>query len=195
MDSIEFYNKNAAEYFEQTVNIDMQESLDEFKELLPEGSSVLDLGCGSGRDSVYFVTNGFDVTAMDGSEEMCNLASIHIGQDTLCLSFADMNFDEVFDGVWACASLLHVPSNEIEEILQKVIDSMKMNGVLFMSFHYGEYEGMREERYYTEHRTKSLKELIAKFVEVELVEIERCEDGRADSETIWINVVVRKIMV
>ena len=193
MDSIEYYDKNAVEYFERTVDINMQSWWDLFTGQLPEGASVLDLGCGSGRDSAYFISSGFDVTAMDASEEMCNLASIHIGQDVLHLSFAEMDFNQVFDGIWACASLLHVPSEEIDTILAKVINSLKINGVLFLSFRYGEYEGIRDGRYFTDYRTKSLKELINRFKNLEIIEIEKCKDSQEDKDTEWIYALVRRI--
>jgi SAM-dependent methyltransferase len=170
----------------------MQESWDRFTALLPEGGSILDLGCGSGRDSAYFLSCGFDVTAMDASEEMCNLASIHIGQDVLQLSFAEIDFNEVFDGIWACASLLHIPGNEIDQIFTKVIDSLKNNGILFMSFRYGDYEGERDGRYYKDYRTRSLKDLISKHENLELIEVQKCEDARPDNNSIWIYALVRK---
>lgn len=193
MDSIEYYNQNAADYFEETVDIDMQDSWDKFSSLLPEGGSILDLGCGSGRDSAYFISHGFDVTAMDASEEMCELASIHIGQDVLQLSFDEIDFKEVFDGIWACASLLHVPSSRIDDIFNKVIDSLKINGVLFMSFRYGDFEGERDGRYYTDYRTRALKELILKHENLELLELQKCEDSRPDSDKAWIYALIRKL--
>lgn len=193
MDSIEYYNQNAADYFEQTVDIDMQEYWDRFTEIIPEGGSILDLGCGSGRDSEYFISRGFDVTAMDASEEMCALASIHIGQDVLHLSFDEMDFDKVFDGIWACASLLHVPSDQMEDIFTKVIRSLKINGVLFMSFQYGDFEGKRDGRFYTDYRTKDLKELIARHDDMELIDIQKCEDSKMDNNMTWIYVLARRI--
>jgi SAM-dependent methyltransferase len=192
LDSIEYYNQNAGEYFEHTVDINMQECWDSFTKLLPEGGSILDLGCGSGRDSAYFISCGFDLTAMDASEEMCDLASIHIGQDVLHLSFAEVDFNEVFDGIWACASLLHVPSSEIEEIFAKIVQSLKLNGILFMSFHYGDFEGERDGRYYTDYGSKKIKELIAKYENMELIEIKKCEDSRDNSDQIWIYALARK---
>lgn len=193
MDSIEYYSKNAGEYFEHTVDIDMQECWNSFTGLLPEGGSILDLGCGSGRDSAYFISCGFDVTAMDASEDMCDLASIHIGQDVLQLSFAEIDFNEVFDGIWACASLLHVPSDQIESILVKVIKSLKINGVLFMSFRYGDFEGKRDGRHYTDYRTKKLKELISRHENMQLLEIEKCEDSRQNMDIDWIYAIVKRI--
>ncbi len=193
MDSIEYYDKNAVEYFERTVDISMQSWWDIFTEQLPEGASILDLGCGSGRDSAYFISCGFDVTAMDASEEMCDLASIHIGQDVLHLSFAEMDFNQVFDGIWACASLLHVPSDEIDTILAKVINSLKINGILFLSFHYGEFEGERDGRYFTDYRMKTLKELIGRYENLEIIEIDKCGDSHDDNETEWIYALIRRI--
>ncbi|MGB4657659.1 MAG: class I SAM-dependent methyltransferase [Mobilitalea sp.] len=195
MDSIEYYSKNAGEYFEHTVDIDMRENWERFTRILPEGGSILDLGCGSGRDSEYFISCGFDVTAMDASEEMCDLASIHIGQDVLNLSFAEMDFDKVFDGIWANASLLHVPENEIEDILTKTINSLKINGILYMSYRYGDFEGERDGRYYKDYRTKSLKELLGRFENIELIDIGKSQDTRTDHDISWIYVLVRRIEI
>lgn len=194
MDSIEYYNQNASDYFERTVDIDLQENWDRFTELLPEGGNVLDLGCGSGRDSEYFISRGFDVTAMDASEEMCDLASIHIGQDVLKLTFDEIDFDEVFDGIWACASLLHVPANHMDVIMDKVVKSLKNKGVLFMSFYYGDYEGERNGRYYTDYRTKAIKELIARHDELELIEVWKDEVSGPDYDKTWICVLARKMI-
>lgn len=192
MDSVEYYDKNAVEYFEQTVDINMQTLWDLFTAQLPEGASILDLGCGSGRDSAYFISCGFDVTAMDASEEMCDLASIHIGQDVLNLSFAEMDFNEVFDGIWACASLLHVPGDQIEDIFAKVVKSLKENGVLFMSFYYGDFEGERNGRYYKDYRTRSIKELISGYENLEIIEIDKCDDMDPESSAQWIYALLRK---
>jgi 2-polyprenyl-3-methyl-5-hydroxy-6-metoxy-1,4-benzoquinol methylase len=193
LDSIEYYNQNAADYFEKTVDINMQECWDSFTGLLPEGGSVLDLGCGSGRDSAYFNSCGFDVTAMDASEEMCDLATIHIGQDVLNLSFAEIDFNEVFDGIWACASLLHVPGNEMDNILEKIINSLKINGILFMSFYYGDFEGDKDGRYYKDYGTRTLKELIQRHEKIELIEIRKFENAEIYKGRTGIYALVRRI--
>ena len=110
-----------------------------FAESLPsECRKILDLGCGSGRDSMYFIEEGFDVTAVDGSEALCELAKIEIGQEVQNIRFEELEFDNVFDGVCACASLLHVSKNDIEDVLNKLYDSLKKNGILYASFKYGE---------------------------------------------------------
>ena len=192
MDSTEYYNNNAAEFFDRTIDLDMQVYLDRFLEYVPEGGSILDLGCGSGRDSAYFMSMGYDVTAIDGSAEMCSLASIHIGEDVLNMSFSEMDFNDVFDGVWANASLLHVPSDEIGEIISKITRGLKKDGILYMSFHYGESEGIDGERYYTDYRTRKLKQLVAGISELELIDIKKCEDVRPERDVLWIYTLAKK---
>ena len=192
MDSTEYYNVNATEYFDNTVDLNMQVYLDRFLEFLPEGGSVLDLGCGSGRDSAYFMSLGYDVTSLDGSEEMCSLAGVHIGKDVLHMTFDEIDFEEVFDGVWANASLLHVPRKDMAEILSKIIRSLKKDGILYMTFRYGDYEGEQGKRYFTDYRTRNLKELIAQFPELDIIEIKKYNDIREDKDLVWLHTILKK---
>ena len=134
MDSIDYYNKYAAKEFEETVNQDMTGIMKEFLDLLEEGDTILDLGCGSGRDSLTFYELGYDVTPLDASEEMCKLAEIHTGLEVLQMTFEQMDFDNVFDGIWACASLLHIPKKELSDILTKIARALNDKGILYMSF-------------------------------------------------------------
>ena len=84
------------------------------------------------------------MTAMDASEEMCKLAEIHTGLEVLHMTFEEMDFDSVFDGIWACASLLHVPEKELSDILTKIARALKDSGILYMSFKLGDFEGFGE---------------------------------------------------
>ncbi len=193
MDSIDYYNKYANLYFESTVELDMGETLNKFTGNLPEGGEILDLGCGSGRDSLYFIQRGFDVTAIDGSKELCELASIHIGQNVLWMQFSELDFYEVFDGIWACASLLHTAPDEIKDIFGKVIKCLKPGGVLYMSFKHGEFSGFRDGRYFNDFRSKEMKDLISKFPELELLEMWKSPDVRNErGDEGWLNVLVKK---
>lgn len=194
MDQTDYYNKHASVYYENTVDLDMTKVLERFIELLPESAAVLDLGCGSGRDSLYFIEKGYDVTSIDGAQELCELAQIHIGQDVLCMNYEDMDFKEVFDGVWACASLVHISREDMDRILDKIIDSLIANGVLYMSFKYGEYSGMKDGVYYTEYKTKMIRELISAHNNLEIIDIFNTNDVRPErEEQEWINVFLRKV--
>ena len=118
--NIEYYNQNAQSFYESTVEADMSFWRDKFIALLPNGGRVLDAGCGSGRDSKAFIQSGFSVVAFDASKELCRLASELIDQEVWQMKFQEISFDEEFDGVWACASLLHVSSDEIEDATKKL---------------------------------------------------------------------------
>jgi SAM-dependent methyltransferase len=170
----------------------MEETIEEFLKLIPADSAILDLGCGSGRDSLYFLEEGFDVTAIDGSRQMCELAEIEIGQDVVHhMMFDELEFEDVFDGVWACASLLHVKKTEINGIIDKISKSLVKDGVLYMSFKQGEFEGMRDGRYYADYEVSEIKNIIKAHQELEIIDIYTKRRNKDDEHT-WINVFVRK---
>ena len=115
-ETITYYNQNAEEYFNKTVNVSMQESYDQFEAYLKPGDKILDLGCGRGRDFRYFLSKGYDVVPVDESKEMCRLAEKYIGRDVCNITFAELDYNNEFDAVWACASLRLVNSrNNLRE--------------------------------------------------------------------------------
>ena len=85
--TLAYYNNNAKAYCEQTLSGNLQENYNKFLKHLPQGAYILDFGCGSGRDSKYFIENGYKVRAIDGSIEMCKLASNYINQEVVCMKF------------------------------------------------------------------------------------------------------------
>jgi SAM-dependent methyltransferase len=193
LDSIDYYNKYAAKEFEETVNQDMSGIMKEFLDLLKEGDTILDLGCGSGRDSLSFYELGYDVTPLDASEEMCKLAEIHTGLEVLQMTFEQIDFDNVFDGIWACASLLHTPKKELSDILTKIARALNDKGILYMSFKLGDFEGFRGKRYFCDLTADSMTELLRDNRRFEIVKLWETEDVRSGhSDVKWLNVLVRK---
>ena len=193
MDTIRYYDKNASEYYNLTFEMSMEDIIEEFLKLIPADSAILDLGCGSGRDSLYFLEEGFDVTAIDGSKQMCELAEIEIGQDVVHhMMFDELEFEDVFDGVWACASLLHVKKTEINGIIDKISKSLVKDGVIYMSFKQGDFEGMRDGRYYADYEVSEIKNIIKAHQELEIIDIYTKRRNKYDEHS-WINVFVRKI--
>ena len=86
-----YYNENAKEFFEGTAYVDMSDNYKDFLSYVPKQGKILDAGCGSGRDSLIFIQKGYSVEAIDGSSEMCRLASEHIGQEVKHMLFQDDN--------------------------------------------------------------------------------------------------------
>lgn len=193
MDSIDYYNRYAVPYYEETVDVDMTEVIEPFMELLPENAEVLDLGCGSGRDTIVLEERGFYVTPMDGSEEMCKLAEVNTDQEVLQMTYDEMEFDDVFDGIWACASLVHLTDDEMREIMKKLIQALKADGILYFSVHKGDRDGIYNGRYFRDYTRKELSELMEEFPELELINMWTTQDARSGkSDGQWLNVLAKK---
>jgi len=193
LDSIDYYNKYAAKEFEETVNQDMSEIMREFLNYLEEGDTILDMGCGSGRDSLTLYELGYDVTPLDASAEMCKLAEIHTGLDVLQMTFEQMDFDDVFDGIWACASLLHTPKKELSGILTKIARALNDKGILYMSFKLGDFEGFRGERYFSDFTADSISQLLRENGRFDILKLWETDDIRSGhSDVRWLNVLAKK---
>lgn len=192
MDSIDYYDRYAVPYYEETVELGMEEQLQKFVELLPESADVLDLGCGSGRDTVFLEEEGCVVTAIDGSEKMCELASIHTGKDVLHLRVEDMEFDDVFHGIWACAVLGHFTPDEVKSVMQKILNALKDDGILYFSVRKGDRNGKYNGRYFYDYDRDELNRLLDAFPNINVLDIWKTNDNRADSGARWFNVLLRK---
>ena len=187
-----YYDKNAKEFFDGTVDADMSSHHEKFLKLIPEKGHILDAGCGSGRDTKKFKELGYDVTAFDGSEEMCKLASKFSGVNVNHMQFQEIDFANEFDGIWASASLLHVPSDELDLVLRNLKNSLKEDGVFYASFKYGDFEGERNGRYFNDMTESSAVELFEKN-DFEIIETWITSDSRKGRENEkWTNILVKK---
>lgn len=197
----DFYNDNAQAFVEQTLRVDMQILYKPFIASLPTTNQsqqhILDLGCGSGRDSLYFADLGFKVTAIDDSSTLIKLAKIidHPGNiDWLYCTFEDVaqkNWYKQFTGVWACASLLHVPYKELPVLMNGLLDMLTNDGVFYASFKYGDSEYLDNRRFFcdmNEARWKTLKQkLNCNFND----EFWLTEDQRIDRNEKWFNIMIQ----
>ena len=167
----------------------MSEVRQRFLKYIPDGGRILDAGCGSGRDSKAFLNVGYDVVSFDASEEMCKRASKYIGKEVMNLRFEDISFDKEFDGIWACATLLHVPMDELPVIMKKLHNALKENGALYASFKYGEGTTFRGERKFSDFTEKSIEPLFetAGFEIVSNIVGSDSRPGRESEK--WVNVI------
>ena len=140
-ETMDFYAGDMTRYAEESMRWKPWGHVEAFMKKLPKGAHILDLGCGTGRDSKEFLENGFEVTACDGSPAMAAIAGEHTGLDVQVVEFSKMAWDQVFDGVWASASLLHVPRPALAGILGKVRAALKPGGLLYASFKAGDKDG------------------------------------------------------
>lgn len=187
-----YYDENGQEFFDDTVNADMSSHWEKFLELVPEKGSILDAGCGSGRDAKMFKDLGYEVSAIDASVEMCRLASEYSGINVKHMQFQDIDFKNEFDGIWASASLLHVPSEELDLVLKNLKNALKSDGVLYASFKYGDFEGERNGRYFNDLTEGTAIELFEKngFNVIETWITSDSRKGRENEK--WLNILVKK---
>jgi hypothetical protein len=144
-------------------------------------------------DSRAFLKRGYEVTALDALGAMAELASRHIGRRVLRMSFDQVRFRERFDGVWASASLLHVPRQSTAKVLERLVIALKVGGVMYASFKYGEEEVVRDGRLFSDNTEDSFRRLLETRPELESVRLWRTTNLRPEcNDTVWLNVLLRK---
>jgi SAM-dependent methyltransferase len=191
--TINYYNEKTLDFIDSTVNVDFTATQDKFINKLQTGCHILDFGCGSGRDSKYFKDKGFHVTAIDGSIELCKFASELTGLEVKQMYFQDLCDIEVYDAIWACSSILHLPYSDLKDVMLKMIVALKQDGIIYTSFKYGNYEGMRNGRYFTDMDNDKFDDFISQYPNITVEELWVTGDvrpGRSNEQ--WLNVILRK---
>lgn len=190
--TIDYYDEHAEEYIHSTSKIDMSHIYQPFLSRLKKGQRILDAGCGSGRDTKAFLHLGYDVLPIDASREMTNATERLTGVTACQLRLQKIGFKDEFDGIWACASLLHVSLDELPSVLGRMVRALRCGGVLYFSFKEGKSERLENGRLFTDLTESSLRDLVSdqQSLEVETVWItDDARPGRADR---WLNVIGKK---
>ena len=185
-----YYNENKDEFIESTINCDMSVQYSYFLKHMACKGTILDLGFGSGRDMIYFDNLGYSLIGIDPTISFVNNMK-NKGYEVYLNTVQEMDFIDKFDGIWACASLLHVPSNELCLAFQKCERALKTDGVLYCSFKYGTYEGERNGRVFTD----LTEDLISKHLQgsnLEIISTMITNDVRLDRDDKWINCIIKK---
>lgn len=191
--SIAYYDANADAFFQDTVHTDVSELRARFTALVPPGGRILDAGCGSGRDAKAFHDAGFRVTAFDASPEMARRAQVHAGIPVTVRTFAEVIWHNEFDGVWACASLLHVPRPELIGAVTRLREALTSHGVLYVSFKYGQADRSVGGRDFTDLNEAGLAALLADVGDLRLIEAWVTNDRRPERQhERWLNALLCK---
>lgn len=187
------YDLEAEKYIESWLRADMQEQYKLFEKELKPGSKILDGGCGSGRDSLYFLMNGYDVDAFDPSEEMRKAASEFAGLEVEDLTWEKLDRKNIYDGVWASASLYHVSRPDMASTFKKIAESLKSKGILFCSFRDSEDDFEEGGRFFTSFSKESFLRFLSISGLFDVIKIQEKEDTREDRKNEkWIFCFLRK---
>lgn len=193
-ETIDYYEKNAEGFALCTAYIEFSGIQDVFLERLNEGASILDFGCGSGRDTKYFLQKGYRVTALDGSAKMCMIARENTGIPVLQMDFNDFDECDKYDGIWACSSILHLPERELKNVMIRMERALHAGGIIYTSFKYGDFSGMRNGRFFTDFTEDSFGVFISGVEKLETEKLWVSKDarpGRQDEK--WLNMILRTV--
>ena len=191
-ETIEYYDNNAENYADSTANIDFFKMQDAFLSEIKAGASILDFGCSSGRDSLYFLQKGYNVTALDGSSVMCRIAREKTGIPVMEMDFNDFDELDKYDGIWACSSILHLTKHELKNVFIHMEKALHSGGIIYTSFKYGNFSGMRNGRFFTDFTEDSFQDFISDVNELTVEKLWITKDvrhGRQDEK--WLNIFLK----
>ena len=193
--TLRYYEDHAEEFTANTIDADMKDIRSRFLTYLPEDARILDFGCGTGRDTKAFLDLAYEVAALDGSPSLCRIAGEYTGIPVHCMDFREYSpaEGEYYDGIWACASLLHLRRTDLFSVMQELGKAMKAGAVLYASFKYGDREGERNGRYFTDFTQDGFREFMKMLPEFRLAEQWVTGDvrpGRGDER--WLNMILER---
>lgn len=191
--TLSYYNQNADQFCENTISVEFSATQNRFLSHLPAAAYILDFGCGSGRDTKVFLDRGYNVEAIDGSEELCKLASQYTGVQVRHMFFQELSAVSKYDGIWACSSILHLSRDELFDVMCKMVTALKSNGIIYTSFKYGTFSGERNGRFFTDMTEKTFTDFIRKIGDLQVEEEWITSDVRPGrNEEKWLNLILRK---
>ena len=191
--NVKYYEDNAETFAAGTINVDMASLYNRFLPGLPDQARILDAGCGSGRDARAFAELGYQVTAFDASPALVRLAERHFGSSVKCVRFQEVLWQQTFDGIWACASLLHVPAAELSDVMRRLRNALKPQGILYASFKYGSGEREHDGRRFTDLDESGLAALLEQVPGLQALETWITSDLRPGRESErWLNTLLRR---
>ena len=192
-ETLQYYQTHADTFISGTASADMEATRRRFLKELPPGARILDFGCGSGRDTKAFLEAGYQADAVDGSEAICRKTTELTGIPVRQMLFQELKAVNEYDGIWACASILHLPRTELIDVLQRISTALKPGGVLYTSFKYGTSEGIRNGRYFTDFTEDTLKAFLTQVPTLQVFDCWLTQDVRSGrQEERWINILARR---
>ncbi|MBS6627659.1 MAG: methyltransferase domain-containing protein [Clostridiales bacterium] len=191
--TLKWYQENADKFLKQSLTVDMTALYQAFLKYVAPGGKIMDLGCGSGVASLYFIQNRFDALPADGCTEMCEAATKLTGRQARNILFDELDYENEFDGIWACSSLLHVSKKEMPKILTLIKYALKEGGILYASYKYGEKERKKNGRSFSDYTEETLKALVHEVGGLQILDLWVTNDARPQkANEKWVNVICRK---
>ena len=189
-----YYESNAEHYAAETFSADMSEQYQRFLPLLKKGAKILDVGSGSGRDACYFQKHGYQVTALEPSKNLCREIRKVFSGEIICSDIQNYRPKERYDGIWACASLIHLQEEEILRFFEKIDLYLNDNGVVYVSGKNGIPTGEGEDgRFFLEFTEQLVEKILTVNEQLKPEQLWYTEDVSGRQGFRWMNVVLRML--
>lgn len=185
-----WYTANAEAFIRATAHVDMSALREPFLALLPPGSVILDAGCGSGRDSLAFLQQGFSVVPLEPCEALASRAEALLQRPVDRRPLQELREVEAFDGIWACASLLHIPASETPGVLSRLARALRPGGILYASYKLGQGE-RHAERFFHDQSELSLRASL-EGASLKILDLWLTDDARANQPQRWVNALATR---
>ena len=187
-----YYESNAERYAAGTISADMSEQYQRFLPLLKKGAKILDVGSGSGRDVCYFQKQGYQATALEPSKNLCREIRKVFSGEIVCSDIQNYRPAERYDGIWACASLIHLQEEEILCFFKKIDMYLNDNGIVYVSGKSGISTGEVEDgRFFLEFTEQLVEKILTVNKQLQLEQLWYTEDVSGRRGFRWLNVVLR----
>lgn len=187
-----YYESNAERYAAETISADMSEQYQRFLPLLKDGVKLLDVGSGSGRDACYFQKQGYQVTALEPSKNLCREIRKVFSGEIMCSDIQNYQPVERYDGIWACASLIHLQEEEVLQFFEKIDQYLDDNGIIYISGKNGISTGEVEDgRFFLEFTDRLVEKILTVNKQLKLEQLWYTEDVSGRRGFRWLNVVLR----
>lgn len=190
--TINYYDEHASQYFDRTSQVDLAALYKEFLKYIPAGGRIMDLGCGSGRDVKWFKENGYDAYGLDASEELVKIARNQFDIPVEVGLIEEWVADEAFDGIWCCASLMHLDDMNFDRFLSNLRCNLRPGGALFISVKEGIDSGASEDgRYFRNFNEETLNEFLSHYEVLRIAKVWYTTDKLYRESFRWLNAIIR----
>lgn len=192
--TIDYYNEYADSYYQKTVGVDLDMTRQRFAAYLPTEARIIDIGCGSGRDVLAFSNMGYNAIGLDASEELVKLAVETLGVKAFCANMSTWISGEPYDGIWSCASLMHLNDEECKRFFENLRYNLKLGGSIYISVKSGIETGEDAAgRYMRDYTSEEIEALINTVPGLKIREIWYTEDTLSRRDFKWLNIIAVRL--
>lgn len=192
-ETIDYYEKSFETYDSKTFHLDLSPQWDFFANTVRPGGKILDIGCGTGRDIIHFKNLGFSVDGLEPSKNMASIASKRTHANIFNIPVESLDIVEHYDGIWACASLLHVKKESFPYVISAILRALKYDGYLYISLKKGDEQIRLEDgRLFSLFTEEKISIIFENLPGASIIKSWSTTDSAGRGDVVWLNMMIKK---